>query len=312
MEKQRVMNKSIFETEVTFLPSVTCKDEELKKERLSQLLLSERWRGTVEKIRAEADPDKRASLKRDLPAFIPAGVFTKKTADGLQKHSGFICIDIDAKDNARTDNFGRLKEFVYQIPQIAYCGLSVSGTGFFCLIPIADPAKHTDYFRAIESDFKRCGIRIDRKCSNVNRLRFVSYDPAPYINTAARVYDYVLPAKDYSTAQVLGREITGDEAKEKFVAVLREVEATKVDITGDYGQWFEILCAIASTFGEDGRGYAHTISRQAACYDYEETERQYSEILKRNYSYSIGTFFYYAQKEIGQHDFDNITEEDRI
>ena len=306
------MNKSIFETEVTFLPSVTCKDEELKKEKLSQLLLSERWRTTVEKIRAEADPDKRADLKKKLPAFIPAGVFTKKTADGLQKHSGFVCIDIDAKDNAEVDNFGKFKEFVYQIPQIAYCGLSVSGTAFFCLISIADPAKHVEYFRAIEKDFKRCGIRIDRKCSNVNRLRFVSYDPTPYINTAAKPYDYILPTKDYSAAQVLGREITDDEAKDKFAAVLREVEATKVDITGNYGQWFEILCAIASTFGENGREYAHIISGQAYCYDYEETEKQYSEILKRNYSYSIGTFFYYAKKELGQHDFDNLTEEDRI
>ena len=182
----------------------------------------------------------------------------------------------------------------------------MGGVGFFCIIPIADPAKHVDYFRAIERDFKRCGIRIDRKCSNVNRLRFVSYDPAPYINTAAKVYDYILPIKDYSAAQVLGREITGDEAKGKFAAVLREVEATKIDITGNYGQWFEILCAIASTFGERGREYAHAISRQAACYDYEETERQYSEILKRNYGYSIGTFFYYARAEFGKHDFDDI------
>lgn len=294
------------------MPSVTCRDEELKTERLSQLLLSERWRTTVEEIRGEADPDKRTELKKKLPAFIPAGIFTNKTAGGLQRHSGFICIDIDAKDNADTDNFGKLKEFVFQIPQIAYCGLSVSGTGFFCLIPIADPAKHTDYFRAIERDFKRCGIRIDRKCGNVNRLRFVSYDPAPYINTGAKVYDYIMPAKDYKAAQVLGREITGEEAKEKFAAVLREIEATRIDITGDYGQWFEILCAIASTFGHDGKAYAHAVSRQASCYDHEETERQYNEILKHNYGYSIGTFFHYARIEIGMHDFDNLMLEDKV
>ena len=298
--------KNIFTTWVTFLPSVTCKDGELKKERLGSVLLSERWRPLVEKVRAEADPARRKELKQHLPAFMPSGVFTKKTADGLQVHSGFICIDIDAKDNAGVKDFDRLKEFVYQIPQIAYCGLSVGGVGFFCIIPIADPAKHRDYFRTIERDFKECGITIDRQCYNVNRLRFVSYDPAPYINTAAKVYDYILPIKDYSAAQVLGREITGDEAKGKFAAVLREVEATKIDITGNYGQWFEILCAIASTFGERGREYAHAVSKHADCYDPGETERQYSEILKRNYGYSIGTFFYYARAEFGKHDFDDI------
>lgn len=260
----------------------------------------------VEKVRAEADPARRKELKQHLPAFMPSGVFTKKTADGLREHSGFICIDIDAKDNAGVKDFDRLKEYVCQIPQVAYCGLSVGGAGFFCIMPIADPAKHRDYFRAIERDFKECGITIDRQCYNVNRLRFVSYDPAPYINTAAKVYDYIWPIKDYSAAQVLGREITGDEAKGKFAAVLREVEATKIDITGNYGQWFEILCAIASTFGERGREYAHAVSKQADCYDPGETERQYSEILKRNYGYSIGTFFYYAKKEIGKHDFDYI------
>ena len=260
----------------------------------------------VEKVRAEADPARRKELKQHLPAFMPSGVFTKKTADGLQVHSGFICIDIDAKDNAGVKDFDRLKEYVCQIPQVAYCGLSVGGAGFFCIMPIADPAKHRDYFRAIERDFKECGITIDRQCYNVNRLRFVSYDPAPYINTAAKVYDYILPIKDYSAAQVLGREITGDEAKGKFAAVLREVETTKIDITGNYGQWFEILCAIASTFGERGREYAHAVSKHADCYDPGETERQYSEILKHNYGYSIGTFFYYARAEFGKHDFDDI------
>lgn len=300
------MRQSIFNTRVTFLPSVTCKDGELKKTRLGSVLLSERWRPLVEKVRAEADPARRKELKQQLPAFMPSGVFTKKTADGLQEHSGFICIDIDKKDNADVDNFGKLKEFVYQVPQIAYCGLSVGGVGFFCLIPIADPAKHVDYFRAIERHFKRCGITVDRQCYNVNRLRFVSYDPAPYINTAAKVYDYILPIKDYSPAQVLGREITGDEAKGKFEAVLREVEATKIDITGNYGQWFEILCAIASTFGESGREYAHAVSKWYESYSPGETDYKYSEALKHDYGYSIGTFFYYARAEFGKHDFDDI------
>lgn len=304
------MRNSIFDTEATFLPTITCKDGEMKKVRLSTLLLSDRWKDSVEKIRTETDPIKRANLKKNLPAFIPAGVFSRKTADGLQRHSGFICIDIDEKDNKDITNFDRFKDSIHQIPHVSYCARSVGGKGFFCLIPIADPDKHTEYFRAIEQDFKRCGIRIDRKCSNVNRLRFVSYDPVPYINTAAKVYDYVLPPNDRSTAQVLGVELTGDEVKVKFIETLQEICNARIDITGDYGQWFEILCSVASIFGEYGREYAHEISQQADCYDYEETDRQYTEILKHSYGYSIGTFFYYAKKEIGKHDFDNIIKED--
>ena len=302
----------MFQTEVSFLPSINCKDEDLRTERLGQMLLSDRWKTLVENVRVEADPEKRKELKQRLPAFIPAGVFTKKTADGLQAHSGFLCIDIDAKDNAEVEDFSRLKELISGVPHVAYCGLSVSGAGFFCLIPIADPAKHADYFRAIEQDFKRCGIRIDRACHNVNRLRFVSYDAAPYINTAAKVYDYVMPPKDYSTASVVGRDMSDAEARERFAAILREIETREIDVTGDYNQWIEILSAVASAFGEDGRSYAHTISRQADCYNYEETDRKYTDLLRHEYSYTLGTFFYYAKKEIGKHDFDNLMLEDEI
>ena len=303
--------KNIFTTWVTFLPSVTCKDGELKKERLGSVLLSERWQPLVEKVRAEADPARRKELKQHLPAFMPSGVFTKKTADGLQVHSGFICIDIDAKDNAGVKDFDRLKEYVCQIPQVAYCGLSVGGVGFFCIIPIADPAKHRDYFRAIERDFKECGITIDRQCYNVNRLRYVSYDPVPYINTAATTYDYVYPMKDHVAGHVPGT-VADVETKEKFEAVLRMIEADKIDITGGYRQWFEILCAIASTFGEDGREYAHAVSKWYDNYSPDETNYEYNEVLKHNYSYSIGTFFNYANIEMRkpEHDFDGINFDD--
>lgn len=84
------MRKTIFETEATFLPAINCNDGAMRKIRLSTLLLSDEWKDSVEKIRAEADPVKRADLKKNLPAFIPAGVFSRKTADGLQRHSGFI------------------------------------------------------------------------------------------------------------------------------------------------------------------------------------------------------------------------------
>ena len=283
--------------------------------------MSERWRDDVKRLRAEADPDKRAGLKKQLPAFIPAGVFTERTADGLQEHSGFICIDIDAKDNADVADFDRLKEYMHQVPHVAYCGRSVGGKGFFCLIPIADPARHRDYFQAIGEDFERCGITVDWHCSDVGRLRFVSYDPAPYINTGAKVYDYISPEMGCSKARMFGRELTGSEAEARFLFVLQWIEEHGMDITGDYGQWFKILCGIASAFGESGRDYAHRVSRYADCYNYGETERQYSEILKHKYKYTIGTFFYFARKKMGAdlyysikgiHDFDKLVKEEKV
>lgn len=307
------MRKSIFDVQASYLPSVSCKDGELQQMRLADLLLSDRWREQVQAVRDETDPQKQKQLKEKLPAYIPAGTFTKKVAEGLQQHSGFICIDIDYKDNKDVENFADLKALVRQIPAVEYCGQSVSGTGYFCIMPIADPSKHRDYFRAIASDFKRCGIVVDRKCFNVNRLRFVSYDASPYVNTGADVYDYILPTRDHKAAQVLGRQVSDVETREHFAAIVKEIEARHIDITGDYGQWFEILCAIASTFGDEGREDAHKVSKEADCYDYEETEKQYTECIRRQgYDYTIGTFFFHAKRELGAHDFDNITKDIEI
>lgn len=305
------MAKSIFKTEVSFLSSITCKDSEILKLKLTDILLSGRWKEQVSAIRNESDSGKRKAMKQHLPAFIPSGVFSTKKAEGLVAHSCYICIDIDHKDNQGVTNFQFLKEAISDNPNVAYCGLSVSGGGYFCLIPIADPAKHRDYFRSLEHDFKLCGIRIDRQCVNVNRLRYVSYDPDPYINTAAIPYDYVLPSEEEpgrAVDKVLMRQVTPTEARTQFDKVLKEIQSSSTDITGDYGQWFEILCAIASTYGEEGREAAHTVSAMADAYNYGETDGQYSECLKHGgYGYTIGTFFYYAKRELGAHKFDLVT-----
>ena len=304
------MNRTIFETQVTFYPSILGKES--KTETLSRLLLSRRWRGKVEAVRAESDPDRRKELKNALPAFTPSGIFEGREANTLRKHSGFICIDIDAKDNAGVENFDDLKSLVAANPHVTYCGVSVGGKGYFCIIPVADTTKHREYFRALAHDFKRCGVTIDRQCGNVNRLRFVSYDPAPYVNTGALAYDYILPEREggeRKAEKVLGRKATDAETLKIFHGVLDRIRESHTDITGDYGQWFEILCAVASTFGEDGREYAHTISSAAACYDPEETDAQFTMCLKRGgYDYTLGTFFHYAKQYAAAMDFSGFME----
>lgn len=304
------MRKTIFDTQVSLFRSVSCDDSEIEKASLASLLLSDKWRDKVQAVRNEADGERRKQMKGTLPAFTPSGTFSSKAADGLVKHSGFICIDIDGKDNASVSNFAELKRLIRAVPCVEYCGLSVSGTGYFCLIPIADASKHREYFRALAHDFRRCGITIDKKCVNVNRMRFVSYDPAPYVNTAALPYDYILPATEptaRTAAKVIGRTVSDAESKDYFEAACREIEQRHIDITGDYGQWFEILCAIAHEYGEGGRGAAHLISAQAACYDRRETDLQYRECVKHGgYGYTLGTFFYYAKREIGARDFEDL------
>ena len=296
----------LFEAKVNLFQSVGGKSQPVSLGKLLGALTSGEWRGTVEAVRNEADEKKRKALKQRLPCFTPSGTFSGGKAADLIKHSGFISIDLDAKDNAVPD-FDRLKKLLPKCPNVAYCALSAGGKGYFCLVPIADPAKHRAYFRALCRDFSKCGLTVDRSGVDECRKRFVTYDPAPYINTGAEVYDYTYDEEERPEARRLNGEIPEGARSPLMLAILKWAEEKKRDLTGDYPQWFEMLCALASTFGEDGREYAHRLSKNGATYKQGETDRQYNECLKHGgYAYNFGTILYYARKEMGDAEFNKV------
>lgn len=265
----------------------------------------------MEAVRSVADHRERKKMKeRTLPAFSVSGIFSGRRE--LEAHSHYICIDIDAKDNEGVKDFDKLKDIISQVPCVEYCGLSASGAGYFCIIPIADPDKHGAYFRSLQHNFKRCGLIIDDGCGDITRLRYVSFDPSPYVNTGATVYDYVLPDRKADSRKADGTPITLEAEARQICAALDAINESHTDITGSYHEWFKILCSIAATFGEDGREYAHRVSQEAECYTFEETERKYTDILKhKGYSYNLGTFYYYFRRYSAQMDFDGmVTGED--
>lgn len=78
-------------------------------------------------------------------------------------------------------------------------------------------------------------------------------------------------------------------------SVISQLEAHRIDITGDYGAWLAMAFAFAHEFGEAGRGYFHRISRFHPDYSPTETDRQFDECLKRGRSgKTIRSFFWLA------------------
>lgn len=284
----------------SFLPSVFAKDEEMQTRPLRDLVLSDEWKLKVEKVRGETDPARRQCLKEKLPVFMPSGVFRSKCEEGLVRHNGYVCVDIDDKPcNVESDNFVHFKSFVASLPYVAYCGHSVGGRGYFCLIPIADPAKHTAHYRALEEEFKGYGITLDPACSNVCAKRFVSYDSEPYVNPDAQVYARVWsPVSRWNSVRTRMPVFSKDRTEKRFLEVLEQIKCHRVDITGGYRQWFKIIYSIASTFGERGRMYAHEVSRHYEGYSEAETNRQYDKCLRHQnqYNFTIATFFHYAKE----------------
>lgn len=254
-------------------------------------LSSSKYAKKVIEIR-QLPKSQQGDLKSSLPAITPSGIFTRRSASALIQHSGLIQFDIDFQDNSLIRNFDQLKKEISKIENVAYCGLSVSGKGYWGLIPIAFPDKHVQHLETLYKFFNSWGIILDQKPKNVASLRGYSWDEDPYFNHAAKplqLYEKAFIKKDSSC--------TCDENKAwlDVLRIIQIIEANHVDITTSYDAWFKIGCSLANTFGEHGRELYHRVSQFHKDYLIRKTDNQYDQCLKKGYSIRLATFFYHCK-----------------
>jgi hypothetical protein len=208
-------------------------------------------------------------------------------------HSGFIQFDIDFKENSHITNYSDLKSEICKIVNVAYCGLSVSGTGLWGLIPILYPDRHRQHFDFIYNAFKKLGITIDKKPGNVASLRGYSYDINGYFNrNAVKLNEYNQTRQNRNNLRFYSHN--DNSIQSDVEALINELRKTGVDITNTYDNWVSIGFALATEFGERGRQYFHVISRNNACYDRNENNYQYDKCLNAGSTpnpITVKTFF---------------------
>ena len=254
----------------------------------------------VNHIRTLTDKKEIGSWKSKLPAITVSGLFQTRHSLALIKHSGYICIDIDGGDNPSIEDFAMLRDELKKIINVAYASLSVSGKGVFCLIPLKDVDKHKEHFEALRLNFKTLGIVIDKSCSDVSRLRGYTYDPDAYYNENAIVYSQVIeykpnvPKSIPSKLMINNKYKQGNSTHSKVMQIISKINETGTDITLNYEQWFQIACALANEFGEEGRNMFHLVSQNNPEYRFEESDNKFNQCLQNSYGYNIGTFFYWA------------------
>jgi hypothetical protein len=236
----------------------------------------------VDRIRAESDKAKRTELKKQLPAITPSGLFSQRSEAGLLSHSGFICLDFDDIEPQKA------KSILNNVSNVMYAGLSASGSGIFALIPISEPSNHKRHFQALVNDFTHLGLKADKSCSNISRLRFYSYDLEPVINLESEIY-----TKLYTEPKPTKKPLRShqDNSIDKLVSL---IERHRIDITSCYGTWFLIGCVLAENFGEAGRNYFHRISQFHANYSHVETDKQF-DVCKRRQPQNKGLGFIFSE-----------------
>ena len=285
---------NIFEENVSIYNGVT--DNTGIVRPLKSFLFSNRHADEIKAIREIKDKAERNKYKRKLPQATISGVFSPTRAkDNLQHHTKLICVDVDAKENPDIDNWMQFKKELSILPQIAYAALSVSGNGLFAILPLRYPAQHLQQFRQLQLDFKRMGIEIDSACSDITRLRCMTFDDTPIINYEAKPYEgiYIEPKPTKISLPKWNSDL---DVVSSVSQCCEEIQRTGTDITSGYEEWLKVGCSLAS-LGEEGRTYFHICSQQNSEYSSAKTDKMFTDLLRRNYqTVNISTFFWICKQ----------------
>lgn len=134
------------------------------------------WKEQVERYRATG----QASIKESLPCYTAGGVWGEsKAIDNIITPSNLVSLDIDEFEGDHKELLSYLKpikESVYHISK------SCGDKGYCVLIKICDYQDYPHYQRIYHSMYTELEEELNKVSKfdylqNLNRLRFVSYDP---------------------------------------------------------------------------------------------------------------------------------------
>ncbi len=253
-----------------------------------QGIITGKWQDEVLNYRAER------TTKQKIPAVTASGLFTGRKDSELQEHSGLIAIDIDEKD--QTKPITEIREQLKEIPELFALHYSLGGKGLAAYFRI-NKAKHFESFEAITkmlvNDY---GIVPDMHCSNIGRLRFVSYDPECHLNFGASVWNYFESKENrISNNEVKYSNVIFSEHDINYI--LGQIKDRHLNIAPDYYSWLRIGFGLADKLGDQGRDVFNLISSYYSGKQKIDSDKQYDRCLKAGKSgITIKTFFYYAKQ----------------
>lgn len=261
------------------------------------------WRERLEKLRAAqgaGDGEAVAEEKKWLPAVTWSGEFSRRHNDGLIRHSGLVCADIDDIGERLADAKAQL---ALDQHVLAYF-VSVRGNGlkvlFKCspwwpdgLDPVDPQAAHAAAFQATSKYLlMNHELTCDPGCKDVARLCFVNDDPEAYINLDSlplSVEPLSLPSPELS---VNGTETAQVIIKSTPPGVERIRDLLKfIPKRPKYPEWIRIAGAVWSELGnEEGCAVLKEWSPETKQGEYEELWEHRLTRVK------IGTLYHVARE----------------
>jgi len=241
----------------------------------------------------ERQPKEYKDQKAGLICILPScSDCTERASNATYTHTGLIQVDMDQDDNTHVKDWNELKGNIAQIPQVAYCGLSISSKGLWAIIPIEYSEKHLEHFHYIEKYFADRGYTIDASCKNIQRLRGYAYDPTACYNHKARTLsNYCKPNEGIKRPQ--SKIIGSTDNHYKVKAAIDQINSRNIDIAPDYDTYLELAFSFATEFGSSGEGYFLDVCSHHQDYDEKKAINKYKNALATNSGrVTIGTFFH--------------------
>lgn len=141
--------------------------------------------------------------KKDLPLFNISAIFDSK---GIKKtnvigYTGYVGVDIDAKDNKDKDvlkvlkeavNVGSLSYLTFKIPTFSKgARLVIELTASTLSLLQEGKVKFSDVAASVIADIEaKTGLVVDKSCKDETRRFFINYTTDIYINENAAKYEY--------------------------------------------------------------------------------------------------------------------------
>ena len=270
---------------------------------LRDWIMSKDYLEIVNTVRQGETPQERKGIKLsmcdNIPCVTVSGVFDKRDSENLAQHSGLLAIDIDnVKENEQI--MSQVPDILKQFDFIAYIGKSISGDGYFAILPIEQPKHHLQHFYAIEYILRDKGITIDSHCTDITRLRLASDGEVIYYNPKATTFYYEAsqslvpkPPPTKRKDEKSTSETSTDE--ERLKQEIEYLKNNNIVIADDYASWFNMGMSLSTLGDEKGRHYFHQFSSLSNKYDEDECNRQFDEIMSHygeKNDFTLGTVFH--------------------
>ena len=240
------------------------------------------WKEFVERLRSIQDEIEQKLFKNILPCFTASGIFLTRKSSGLVKHSDFIAMDTDVKNNPILEEPERYNEIRQKLirGRYTYCLFtSCRGKGLAVVIRI-DGTKHLKSFKFLEKYYRDTyGLVVDKACKDVTRLRFVSYDPDLYLNENAEI---VIVPPDFTEEPKHNYTEPAVYSNGRNSETIKAIIASGKPFANDYPDWLRIGQALAHEFGEAGREYFHALSQMSPKYNSVDCDKKFDNCLKTN------------------------------